>query len=85
MEPALLLPPMLASDAAGFTIFGIFVVAIVVLIVLTIRWTIRRDRELRQDWRRRQAEAGRTPYGIVPKGYEEDTTAGGDPGPTSST
>ncbi len=76
-----LLQPVLASDAAGYTIFGIFVVAILVLLVLTIRWTIRRDRALRQVWRQRQQDAGLTPYGIVPKGYEENPTPGDDPGP----
>ncbi len=81
----LLLQPLLASDGVGYTIFGVFVVAVLVLLVLTIRWTIRRDRELRQGWRQRQQDAGRTPYGIVPKGYEEHPTSGDEPGPVPPT
>lgn len=85
MGPALQFRLLLASDAVGYTIFGIFVAAILVLIVLTIRWTIRRDRTLRQEWRQRQMSEGRIPYGIVPKGHEEDPEPGHDPGPPSTT
>jgi hypothetical protein len=46
--------PLLASDATFFVLFGIFVVALVVLIVLTLAWTFRRDRAGRAAWRERQ-------------------------------
>ncbi len=85
MLPALLLHPLLASDVVGFALFGVFVVAILVLMVLTIRWTFRRDRELRAGWRQRQQSAGLIPYGIVPKGHEDDVPGGDGPRSSSST
>jgi hypothetical protein len=86
MDPAVLLQPVLgSSDAAGYGIFGVFVVAILVLLVLTIRWTFRRDRALRQGWRERQQQAGLTPYGIVPKGYQENPAPEDEPGPVAHT
>ncbi len=43
-----------SSDTAAFAvIFGIFVVALLVLIVITLRWVFRRDRAGRA-WRERQ-------------------------------
>jgi hypothetical protein len=62
------LPVLLASDTAGYVLFGLFVVALVVLVVITLAWVIRRDRALRAEWRQRQMDAGGTPYGIIPKG-----------------
>ncbi len=59
---------LLASDVAGYALFGFFVVAMVVLVVLTLAWVIRRDRSLRAEWRQRQMDGGTVPYGIVPKG-----------------
>ncbi len=53
MAPVL---PLLASDSAAFGIvFGIFVVALLVLIVIVVRWAIRSDRRGRAQWRQRQA------------------------------
>jgi hypothetical protein len=48
--------PLLASNVAFAVIFGIFVVALVVLIVITLTWALRRDRIGRAQWRQRQAE-----------------------------
>jgi hypothetical protein len=47
-----------ASNLAFVLTFGIFVAAFVALCVITIAWTIRRDRRGRAEWleRRRQAE-----------------------------
>jgi hypothetical protein len=53
-----LISPLLASDDVAFAvIFSIFVVALVVLIVITLRWTFRRDKAGRVAWRERQAAA----------------------------
>jgi hypothetical protein len=68
MHVAATLPVLLASDVAGYVLFGLFVVALVVLVVITMAWVIRRDRALRAEWRQRQIDAGTTPYGIIPKG-----------------
>jgi hypothetical protein len=51
---------VLASSTAGYAIFGVFVVALVILFVLIIRWAIRQDRPGRAAWRDRQLEARRT-------------------------
>ncbi len=58
---------LLASDSVAFgVIFGIFVVALVVLIVIVLRWAIRSDRRGRALWRQRQ-ESGMAPTeGDVP-------------------
>jgi hypothetical protein len=45
--------PLPATDVAFFVTFGIFVVALVVLIVIVLMWVIRRDRTLRATWRQR--------------------------------
>jgi hypothetical protein len=47
-------PLLAASNTAFFVLFGIFVVGMLVLIFLTLRWTIRRDRAGREAWRQRQ-------------------------------
>jgi Mn2+/Fe2+ NRAMP family transporter len=51
---ALTLHPLLASDAAFAVIFGIFVVALAVLVVIVLTWAFRHDREGRAAWRQRQ-------------------------------
>ena len=89
MGLALLLHPVLATNlVAFFVIFGVFVVAVLSLVVITLRWVIRRDRQLRAGWRQRQQDLGLTPYGIIPKGHEDDPTPppapGGDPGTAPS-
>jgi hypothetical protein len=59
-------PP--ASDVAFGIVFGLFVLAVLVLAVVTIRWGIRRDRPGRQAWRQSRIEADakgnvRAPFG----------------------
>jgi hypothetical protein len=60
MAPALV-PPAPATDAAFFVIFGVFVVALLVLAVIVIVWAVRHDIAGRQAWRERQAAAQRHP------------------------
>jgi membrane protein implicated in regulation of membrane protease activity len=42
-----------ATDVAFGVVFGLFVLAVVVLAVLTIRWAVRRDRPGREAWKAR--------------------------------
>lgn len=45
---------MLWAAAVGFVVgFAVFVLATIVLVVLTVRFVVRRDRERRDEWRRR--------------------------------
>ena len=43
-----------AADAAFYVVFGVFVVAFVVLSVITVGWALRQDRTGRQRWLQRQ-------------------------------
>jgi hypothetical protein len=52
MTPALLLAS--AGNTAFFVIFGIFVVAMLALVVIVIMWAVRHDMAGRRDWRARQ-------------------------------
>ena len=52
MAPALLLAS--AGNTAFFVIFGIFVVAMLALVVIVIMWAVRHDLAGRQAWRARQ-------------------------------
>ncbi len=73
MALARLFPTVAASNAAFFTLFSVFVVAMLVMIFITVRWVIRRDRAGRKAWVQRQlalqqqseadadAQAGATP------------------------
>jgi membrane protein implicated in regulation of membrane protease activity len=47
---------LLASNTAFAITFGVFVIALVALIVIVLRWAIRRDRTGRAAWRQRQQE-----------------------------
>ena len=58
MAPALV-PPAPATNVAFFAIFGVFVVAMLVLAVLVIVWAVRHDLAGRQAWRERQQSRGR--------------------------
>jgi hypothetical protein len=49
------LSPLLASNAAFFIVFGIFVIALLVLVVVTSVWVIRRDKAGRAAWLERQS------------------------------
>lgn len=65
--PASLTPALLAAagEAAFYVIFGIFVVAMLVLIVVVVTWAVRHDIAGRRAWRERQAarERGGAPPG----------------------
>jgi hypothetical protein len=52
MAPALLLAS--AGTTAFFVVFAIFVVAMLVLVVMVIRWAVRHDMSGRKAWRARQ-------------------------------
>lgn len=47
---------MVAASAGFYAVFAFFVAAMVVLVVLSVRFTLRRDRERRAEWR---AKTGR--------------------------
>lgn len=49
-------PPVVGADVAFDAVFGVFVVAVVVLSVITLRWALRRDRAGRAQWLRRRRE-----------------------------
>jgi membrane protein implicated in regulation of membrane protease activity len=42
---------VLAANAAFLVVFALFVIAMLVLVVLTVRFVVRRDREKRAAWR----------------------------------
>ncbi len=46
-----------AGGTAFVAVFGVFVAAVVVLAVVTLRWAVRRDRAGRAEWVRRKAAA----------------------------
>jgi uncharacterized membrane protein YdbT with pleckstrin-like domain len=60
MAPALV-PLAAATDAAFFVIFGIFVVAFVVLAVVVIVWAVRHDIAGRKAWQQRREADGQRP------------------------
>lgn len=67
--PALLvlhLRPLLASDVAFAVVFGVFVVAILALVVIVLTWAFRRDRQGRAAWRQRQQDRTSAAEGDVP-------------------
>ncbi len=70
MGHALSLPlppaPLLASNVAFAVLFGIFIVALAVLIVVVLMWAIRSDRKGRAAWRQRQLERSAPAEGDVP-------------------
>jgi uncharacterized membrane protein YadS len=58
---------LVASTSLAFAIiFGIFVVALLVLIVITLMWAYRRDKAGRVLWRQRQQERAAPGEGDVP-------------------
>ena len=57
---------LLASNVPFAIIFGIFVVALIVLIVIVLMWAIRRDRVGRAEWRKRQQGEAATGEGDLP-------------------
>ncbi len=56
MASALVLPAP-ATNVAFAVVFGLFVVALVVLVVIIIVWAVRHDVVGRRAWRERQARA----------------------------
>jgi hypothetical protein len=65
--PALRSAYLVASTSPAFDIiFGIFVVALLVLIVITLMWAYRRDKVGRALWRQRQQEGPAPTEGDVP-------------------
>lgn len=44
---------MVAASAGFYAVFAFFVVAMVVLVVMSVRFTLRRDRAKREEWRAR--------------------------------
>ena len=60
--------PTVATNAAFFVVFGIFVVAFVVLIVLIIMWAVRHDMAGWKVWRKEQEEAARAAGTLPPDG-----------------
>jgi hypothetical protein len=59
MTPALMLAS--AGNTAFFVIFGVFVVAMLALVVIVIMWSVRHDIAGRKAWRTRQEERGDYP------------------------
>lgn len=58
--------PLLASDVAFGVLFGLFIVALLVLIVIVLTWAIRRDKQGRAAWRQRQQDGNSAAGGDVP-------------------
>jgi len=58
--------PLLASDVAFGVLFGIFILALLVLIVIVLTWAIRRDKQGRAAWRQRQQDRNSAAGGDVP-------------------
>jgi len=58
--------PLLASDVAFAVLFGIFIVALLVLIAIVLTWAIRRDKQGRAAWRQRQLNKSAAAEGDVP-------------------
>jgi hypothetical protein len=57
--PLAFVPPASASNAAFYTVFGIFVAAMLVLVVIILVWAVRHDVAGRAAWRDRQRAASR--------------------------
>jgi uncharacterized protein YqgC (DUF456 family) len=63
----------LATDVAFGIVFGLFVLATLVLAVVAIRWGVRRDRPGRQAWRQRHLGGAAGANGAAPLGSVEQT------------
>ena len=59
--------PLLASNTAFFVIFGVFVVALLALIVIVMTWAIRRDRAGRAAWMLRRQQQSPSEEGDAPR------------------
>ena len=58
---AVLAPLASSGNAAFFIVFGIFVVALLTLVVIVIVWAVRHDIAGRDLWRKRQEARARPP------------------------
>jgi hypothetical protein len=58
--------PLTAVAVAFYAVFGVFVVAFVVLVVVTMRWAVQRDRAGRAEWVRRQRPGQQGPPPVAP-------------------
>jgi hypothetical protein len=73
------MPPFglaLATDAAFGIVFGLFVLALLVLAFVAVRWGVRRDRPGRQAWRQRHLEAPAGRNGASPTGSDDQADHG---------
>lgn len=73
---------MIAAGGAFDAVFGVFVAAFLVLVVVTLRWAVRRDRVGREAWlrARRDREAERLgPGGTSGPAKNGSSPAGGGP------
>jgi hypothetical protein len=59
-------PLLAANDVAFAVIFGIFVVALLTLMVIVVTWAVRRDRQGRAAWRQRQLDRNSAAEGDLP-------------------
>ncbi len=64
--------PATAGDTAFYVIFGVFVVAMLVLIVVVITWAVRHDIAGRRAWRERQEARARGETPPSPSSPPED-------------
>jgi hypothetical protein len=60
--------PTVATNAAFFVVFGIFVVAIVALAVFIVVWAVRHDMAGWKVWRKKQEDAARAAGTLPPDG-----------------
>jgi uncharacterized membrane protein YdbT with pleckstrin-like domain len=60
--------PIMATNAAFFVVFGIFVVAIVALAVFIVVWAVRHDMAGWKVWRKKQEDAARAAGTLPPDG-----------------
>ncbi len=75
-----------AADAAFYAVFGVFVVAFVVLSVITVGWALRQDRTGRQRWLQRQQPGAEAvdPDGGPSGGPSGGAVAGGTAPPATN-
>jgi hypothetical protein len=66
-------------DAAFDVVFGVFVLALVVLSVITLRWALQRDRAGRAQWLRRREELGGGARGPAPTANGPKPQGAGEP------
>ncbi len=79
-----LVAPVIGTSNVTFAIvFAVFLAALVVLVVITLRWAVRRDRRGRAEWERRHRESGRA---VPPRGLRRSppSTNGQSPDPRTS-